>query len=118
MKLVFVYNADSGLFNTVSDIAHKILSPKTYNCQLCMLTHDHFQVKKDWVSFLQGLNMEAEFLHRDEFVKQYPGYDTTLPAIFIQQAAQLDVLLTRDDINAVKSLPALQDLIIRLLKNI
>lgn len=25
--LIFVYNADSGLFNTVTDIAHKVLSP-------------------------------------------------------------------------------------------
>jgi len=28
-QLVFVYNADSGMFNTLTDIAHKVFSPKT-----------------------------------------------------------------------------------------
>ena len=28
--LLFVYNADSGLFNTMADIGHKLLSPETY----------------------------------------------------------------------------------------
>ncbi len=30
MKIVFVYNANSGLMNTVLDIGHKIISPDTY----------------------------------------------------------------------------------------
>jgi len=111
MKLVFVYNADSGLFSTVSDIAHKILSPKTYNCNLCMLTHDHFSVKQNWVSFLQTLNIETEFLHRDEFVQRYAGYENALPAIFIERNQKLDVLISRDEINREDSLQGLQDLI-------
>lgn len=55
-QLVFVYNADSGLFNTVTDIAHKIISPSTYSCQLCTLTHSYFSVKKDWTDFLAELD--------------------------------------------------------------
>ncbi len=27
--LLFVYNADSGLFNTLGDIGHKLFSPNT-----------------------------------------------------------------------------------------
>ena len=33
-SIVFVYNADSGLFNMVTDTAHKMLSPDTYECNL------------------------------------------------------------------------------------
>ncbi len=29
-SIVFVYNADSGLFNALPDIAHKTFSPATY----------------------------------------------------------------------------------------
>jgi len=31
VELLFVYNADSGLFNSVADAAHKILAPSTYS---------------------------------------------------------------------------------------
>jgi hypothetical protein len=43
ISLVFVYNADSGVFNTLSDIAHKIFSPETYACNLCALTPHEFR---------------------------------------------------------------------------
>jgi hypothetical protein len=39
MKLLFVYNADSGLAAALFDSAHKLLSPQTYACNLCALTH-------------------------------------------------------------------------------
>jgi hypothetical protein len=42
-SLLFVYNADSGVFNLVTDIAHKIFSPQTYACQLCCITHGNFE---------------------------------------------------------------------------
>ena len=38
-SLLFVYNADSGFFNTLADIGHKLFSPATYPCQLCAITH-------------------------------------------------------------------------------
>ena len=31
-KIIFVYNADSGLVNGLIDWAHKIVSPETYSC--------------------------------------------------------------------------------------
>ena len=43
MKLIFVYNAGSGKLNALFDMAHKIVSPTTYECSLCALTHDAFQ---------------------------------------------------------------------------
>ncbi len=44
--LVFVYNADSGLFNTVTGMAHKIFSPGTYECNLCALTYSTFGMRE------------------------------------------------------------------------
>ncbi|MBF0256327.1 MAG: hypothetical protein HQL47_07670 [Gammaproteobacteria bacterium] len=80
--LLFVYKADSGLFNTASDIAHKLISPQTYACNLCALTHGYFSMRKDWAGFLQQLDLPCEFRHRDELTDE-PGVDASqLPAIY------------------------------------
>ena len=107
-KLIFVYNADSGLFNTVTDIAHKILSPKTYSCQLCSLTHGFFSIREQWVDFLEGTNADCEFLHRDEFEKQYGVCDAELPAIFLHKDNDLSVFMSQAEINACDELPTLK----------
>ena len=36
---VFVYNADSGLLNTVRDIWVRVARPADYECALCLLTY-------------------------------------------------------------------------------
>ena len=69
-SLVFVYNADSGLFNTMTDIAHKIFSPDTYSCNLCMITHDNLSMRSEWKNFIEQLDIELAFLHRDEFISR------------------------------------------------
>ncbi|MEJ2142079.1 MAG: hypothetical protein P8Y24_06940 [Gammaproteobacteria bacterium] len=96
-KIIFVYNADSGLFNTLTDIGHKVFSPQTYNCPLCDLTHGYFSMRKEWSEFLHGLDHELEFLHRDEFIRKYPDLShTLLPVIFIETDHILTTLL--DDV--------------------
>jgi len=104
MKLIFVYNADSGLFNTVTDIAHKVLSPKTYSCNLCALTHGHFKIKQEWVEFLDQIDTELEFLHRDEFLEKYNQSDAELPAIFIEENGEISVWLDQTSINKIQTL--------------
>lgn len=80
--LLFIYKADSGLFNTASDIAHKIISPQTYECDLCALTHGYFTMRKEWAGFLNELGLPCEFRHRDD-VGTEPGIDpAVLPAIY------------------------------------
>ena len=71
MKLIFVYNADSGLMNTLIDIGHKAISPTTYQCRLCDLTFGLVGEHKQWKKFREESNTEMEFLHRDEFEQQY-----------------------------------------------
>ncbi|MCF7977351.1 hypothetical protein U5801_08255 [Lamprobacter modestohalophilus] len=38
-ELIFVYNADTGLFNQLADAAHKAFSADTYACNLCRVTY-------------------------------------------------------------------------------
>ena len=61
-RLIFVYNADSGLFNTLTDIAHKVLSPDTYACNLCSITHGYLKERRKWRNFIRTLDHPVEFL--------------------------------------------------------
>lgn len=109
--LVFVYNADSGLFNTLTDIAHKIFSPDTYECNLCAITYGNFGIRAEWQEFLETLHLPLEFLHRDEFEKRYKIKEPSLPAIFIQSAGGLEPFIGSAEINSCHSLDDLKILI-------
>jgi len=110
-QLIFVYNADSGLFNTVTDIAHKIFSPQTYSCGLCALTHSYFSMRDEWKSFIESLGADCQFMHRDEFMKEYEHDDFNWPAVFVKKAGQLSVCLGPNEINVCNDLQELQTLI-------
>ena len=109
--LVFVYNAASGLFNTVADAAHKIFSPETYQCQLCALTHSTFGMRQGWKRFLETLDRPLEFLHADELAERYGVSQVPLPAVFEREGARVEVLLDAASINACRTLDDLQQLI-------
>ena len=110
-SLLFVYNADSGLFSTVTDFAHKILSPKTYPCKLCAITYDNFGIKKEWGQFIKEMKTEIKFLHRDEFLKTYDIANTNFPCIFTEKGSNIELFITDKDINACDSLEELKKLI-------
>ena len=81
-KVVFVYNADSGLLNFVLDAAHKLFAPSTYPCNLCALTYTPTGLPR-WRRFVKTLPWPVEFLHKDELVAQYGADDVALPAAFL-----------------------------------
>jgi hypothetical protein len=102
--LVFVYNADSGFFNLAADIARKIFSPQTYDCNLCAITHDAFAMKNDWRQYLGALDVAFEFLHADEFKTQYPSENASkLPAVFRRENNELELLVSADEINSCRT---------------
>ncbi len=111
-SLVFVYNADSGLFNTLTDIAHKIFSPESYQCNLCAITYGTFAVRGEWKAFLETLPCDLEFLHRDEFMARYPQASNTLPAVFLRDGDGLEMMISAEEINACPSIAELKQLII------
>ncbi|HEX8147876.1 MAG TPA: hypothetical protein VF591_11910, partial [Pyrinomonadaceae bacterium] len=109
--LVFVYNADGGVFNTLADAAHKIFSPRTYACNLCALTHGAVRMRGEWKQFLEGLGRPLEFLHADELAARYGLKGVGLPAVFIKDGG-LKVLVGADSINACRTLDELERLIL------
>ena len=106
-SLLFVYNADTGLFSVVTDYAHKILSPKTYPCNLCALTYGNMGMNKKWKEFIAGLKVPIEFLHRDEFVKLHTVSDAQLPAAFVKKGESITMLITSGEINKCTTVDAL-----------
>ena len=109
MKLIFVYNANSGKLNTLFDIAHKLLSPGTYQCDLCSLTHGALSEKQAWKEFRERSGLEMEFLHKDEFEKLHKN-SFDYPVI-LKQSDSIDLFLNADEISRVKSVDELIALI-------
>ena len=110
--LVFVYNADSGVFNTLTDLAHKIFSPQTYRCNLCALTHSAVGMRREWKRFLDGLDGESEFLHADELKARHGVTGVPLPAIFRRDGENIKVWVEADLINACVTVEDLERLIL------
>lgn len=111
-KLIFVYNADSSLFNQVGDLVHKTISPKTYQCNLCGLTYSGVSMKSDWKDFIDSLPIKTEFLHKDEFLRQYPDrQNTAFPIAFIKDDNSLTEFITTEEINQQKNLEGLKTLV-------
>ena len=110
-QLVFVYNADSGMFNTLTDIAHKVFSPQTYECNLCAISHSYLSERGEWKEFIQDLGAECEFLHRDEFLNKYSSEEKNFPVIFELIDGELKVRLSSKQINDCKSMDNLKEAI-------
>lgn len=107
-RLVFVYNAKAGLLAGALDSIHKTLSPATYACDLCALTHGAFTMRPQWRSWLKSLSIQADFYHRPDFRAAYPAFaDEPLPLVGIVSQDRLSVLLCRDELSELKSLDEL-----------
>lgn len=109
--VIFVYNADSGLFNTLSDVAHKIFSPQTYSCNLCALTHSNFGMRGEWKEFVGGLGRPVEFLHADELAARYGVEGMALPVVLEKEEGGLRVAADAEAINGCRSIGDLKELI-------
>ncbi len=106
-----IYNADGGLVNGALDLLHKTFSPSTYACRLCEVTFGTFGMKRDWRATIEALPLPVTFLHRDEWQAAFPGNPTALPAILLEQAGALSVLVSAEDFAGVRSLDALKALL-------
>jgi len=112
MSLLFVYNANSGLAAALFDSAHKFISPQTYACNLCTLTHGLAGPKREWSAFLKSLPESPVFLHRDEFLKSHPDQaGTPLPAIFKHKNPDLELVADGNQLARMKNLDELTRLV-------
>jgi hypothetical protein len=102
-KVLFVYNADSGLLNFVLDAAHKLFAPSTYPCNLCALTYTPSGLSR-WRRFVKTLPYSVEFLHRDELAEQYGAVDSPLPAAFLWDGRSLQPWISAEEMNGYQTL--------------
>lgn len=114
-KLIFVYNADSGLGNMLLDGVHKIMSPSTYACSLCTLTFGAFSERSEWKKFREESAIEMDFLHKDEFTKQYAskfGHKFTFPIVLAETDIGLEICVSTEELNNLNKTEDLMKLII------
>ncbi|MGH7943838.1 MAG: hypothetical protein ACREF9_02320 [Opitutaceae bacterium] len=111
-RMVFVYNADSGLFNAVIAWSHKLISPQTYQCSLCRSTFGLTGMLVPWKIFLQMLPFPSTFLHRDEFGPRYPNLAAMpLPLILIERNGESEILIAAGEIKETGGLAGLIGLV-------
>ncbi len=60
--------------------------------------------------FLKDQDVPTEFIHRDEFYGEYSRKDL-LPAVFLKENSELDLFISKKEIDSCKSLEELISLI-------
>ena len=112
-RILFVYNADSGVIAQLKDYVHKIVSPQTYPCSLCQITFGNLGMKPAWRRFVQELPLTAVFLHRDELTGRHSSLlAEKLPAVYVEAGEEITLLLSADELNEAPDVPALQALVL------
>ncbi len=92
-EVLFIYAAKSGWIHGALDTAHKLLSPSTYKCDLCRLTHGAFGERSEWRRFVEELDVPVRFLHEDDEEVADPEF-----ARVIESAGGLPmVIVVQDD---------------------
>jgi len=99
MTLIFIHNADSGKLNGLFDLGHKIVSPETYKCNLCKLTHGKFTERKVWKDFKESSSLDLVFLHKDEFEKQY--IERFSYPIILKNDSGLGIFISTEELNKI-----------------
>ena len=115
-ELIFIYNAKSGIVNEFLDFAHKIVSPSTYNCNLCAISYGNFTMKKKWSDYISSLPVRSTFTYKDK-VSEY-GYDNIkLPSIIFQDKSKSKVIISSEEINKLKKIDQLINILSDRLKD-
>ena len=112
LQLIFIYNVKSGVVNELVDFAHKIISPETYNCNLCAISYGAFSIKKKWSTYIEALPLKSTFTYRDKFSKKGSS-NLKFPSVFLRNDAGLEEIITASEINEIKNLDQLIDLLNR-----
>ena len=108
LTLQFVYNAKSGKINALFDIAHKVLSPQTYSCDLCQITHDAFTENAEFTALKS--RHPIELLHIDEYEARYPAEDH-YPVIVVRRNNEIVQRIGRERIGELHSVEDLRSLV-------
>ena len=91
-RLLFIFNANSGVWNAVLDSAKKIL--QINGCSLCSLTHSIAGEKSEWKTCKEEFGVPIEYVHRDEVTEELKSLvQDNLPTIVAESDGDFTVLL-------------------------
>ncbi|MFZ1518712.1 MAG: hypothetical protein WAU11_08050 [Ignavibacteriaceae bacterium] len=109
MEIQFIYNAKNGVANSLFDLAHKIISPDTYECNLCKLTHGAFTENKKFRELKEKYNITL--WHIDDYEKKY-GKELTYPLIIMRDQDENELSrIETTDINIIRTIDELEELV-------
>ncbi|MEC7907486.1 MAG: hypothetical protein VYC82_09710, partial [Verrucomicrobiota bacterium] len=61
----------------------------------------------EWRAFVDDLEFEKTFLHRNEFAEQYPNVEAELPSVFVTKGDSIEPIMTATEISQYNDLQAL-----------
>jgi len=107
-KLVFAFNAKSGILNGLADSVHKSLSPETYSCNLCAITHHRIGMRFQLKEFLRKKDLDYIFLHKND-IAEYSGVDSSeLPFVGkLKRGNVVEVIIDKEEIAEIAKLTEL-----------
>ena len=95
MELIFIYNAQKGRLNSLIDYIHKTVSPRTYSCNLCAITHN-FKKKIKWDNFVQNFPHKIKFYYKDHLNDlKLNNYKNELPCCLIYKDEKYSLLINK-----------------------
>lgn len=115
-QLIFIYNAKSGLVNSIFDYVHKFVSPQTYSCNLCLITYDNMGKKDEWSNYLKSLSIEVIFAYKNNiknYIKSFKYTNEHLPCAYLLNKDGFKLFISNKEMNNVKKLSELIELVNR-----
>jgi hypothetical protein len=107
MKIIFVYNADSGFVSSLLDIGHKVISPNTYRCNLCKMTYGVIGEREEWKKYRESSKDEMEFLHKDEFENKYKEKREYPIILKMNDSNEFEELINKEELERMDSISEL-----------
>lgn len=93
-RLIFVFDAESGLFGAVIDSARKMLLLN--GCALCSLTHGVAGERTEWRTCKEEIGVPIAYHHRDDLPALVKAVATELPCVVAEvDGSRFEVLLPR-----------------------
>ena len=111
VKVIFVHNEDGGLKTSLEDIARKMVNKKNDRCNLCALIFSRNSTRRIWQDFVQKLNINFEYMRRNQFVRQFDHNDG-FPVVYLNAENTMKVLISKEKLDAVRDVQELMELCI------
>jgi hypothetical protein len=91
------------------DSLHKWISPQTYSCKLCQLTHGMAGPVASWKAFLESLEREVLFFHKDTLERSewHTRFPEQFPFIMEYRDTVWHVLISPEDLDQIDTLESL-----------